>query len=68
MQSMKTDNWLGMIKDCVMSASEMDARDGGPNFTDWELEFLDSLEDQLLDGKSPTPKQRATLTDLWSRS
>lgn len=35
-----------MLEDCL-EASTVPQQNGGPGFNDWELEFLDSVQDQL---------------------
>jgi hypothetical protein len=39
--------------------------DGGPTFSEWEHEFLVSVNAALLDGKPLSEQQRAKLDQLW---
>lgn len=41
--------------------------DGGPKFTEWEHDFLISMNAQLLDGKPFSEAQRAKLDQLWRK-
>lgn len=52
------DEYLQMIDDCVRRDSRL---------SDWERTFLDSLQRQLEDGKTPSPKQLDKLNETWER-
>lgn len=55
-----------MLDDCE-SAKTVPEANGGPGFTDWELEFLESLRDQVDDGRTLSQRQMSKLEDLWNK-
>lgn len=36
--------------------------------TDWERGFVDSLREQITQGRRPTAKQAETLDNIWERA
>lgn len=40
---------------------------GGIELNDWEAEFIESITDQIDDGRSPTHKQAASLEQIWGK-
>ena len=53
-----TDEYTTMLDDCEKRESRM---------TEWEQSFCDSLSKQIGNGRTPTPKQCETLTNIWER-
>jgi hypothetical protein len=53
-----TDEYAQMLTDCMKRESKL---------TEWERGFVDSLDKWIGDGKKPTPKQCATLDEIWER-
>jgi len=47
-----------MIQDCETRESKL---------TDWERTFIDSISNQIAEGKSLSPKQAETLDKIWER-
>lgn len=52
------DEHLQMISDCERRESKLD---------DWERGFIDSLSEQVSDGKSLTDTQAAKLDQIWEK-
>ena len=52
------DEHQQMIADCESRESKL---------TDWERTFVDSLADQLADGRRLSEKQAETLDRIWDR-
>lgn len=50
--------YLQLIADCERRESRL---------SDWERNFLDSLQRQLEQGRAPTPKQIECLDRTWER-
>ena len=55
-----------MLVDCL-GVKDIPLERGGPGFNTWELEFLDSIEDQLGNGQRLSEKQLGILRQLWDR-
>lgn len=55
-----------MIEDC-MEASSVPKENGGPGFNDWELEFLESIQEQYGERGTLSDAQEEILTGLWDR-
>lgn len=55
-----------MLDDCN-SAAPVTEENGGPGFTQWELEFLDSIEDQYADRGELSLRQEETLRKIWNK-
>jgi len=53
-----TDEYAQMLDDCIKRESKL---------TEWERGFVDSLDKRIGSGKAPTPKQCATLDEIWDR-
>ena len=53
------DEYLTLIEDCEKRSGRL---------SDWELQFIDSLNKWILDGKRPTPKQIETLEGVWEKA
>jgi hypothetical protein len=53
-----TEEYGQMLADCEKRESKL---------SDWERTFVDSLGQQLARGRTPTPKQTATLDAIWER-
>lgn len=47
-----------MIEDCMNRESKL---------SEWEAEFIDSLDSQLREGNSLTQKQQEKLEQIWER-
>lgn len=54
-----TDEYLTMLEDCETRSEKL---------TDWECDFVDSLQRQLADGRRPSQKQIETLDNIWERA
>jgi len=54
--------------EAVRTAAEIGGRRGGIDLSQWEDEFIDSIEDRLNDGKGLTEKQQIILDKLWDRT
>jgi len=39
----------------------------GVEFTDWELEFIESITDQLSEGRTLTELQLESLQEIWNK-
>ncbi len=61
-----TESVEEMLEDCT-GAEDIPKDRGGPGFNQWELEFLESLRDQLADDSTLSEKQVTKLTELWDR-
>lgn len=55
-----------MIDDCN-EVKDIPESSGGPGFNDWELEFLDSVEDQYAKKGKLTETQIEKLEELWDK-
>lgn len=53
-----TDEYERMLKDCQKREERL---------TDWERNFIDSLEHRMLHGGVPTPKQCEVIDRIWER-
>lgn len=53
-----TEEYGRMLADCEKRESKL---------SDWERTFIDSLSQQIARGRTPTPKQAATLDAIWER-
>lgn len=53
-----TDEYERMLEDCQHREAKL---------TDWERDFVDSLDRRLAHGKTPTPKQCEVLDRIWER-
>lgn len=51
----------------VIDIQAADGVSGGIRLTEWESEFVDSIQDQLNDGKSLTDRQLKKLESIWDR-
>ena len=47
-----------MVADCVQRESKL---------SDWERSFIDSLENQLANGRALSEKQVARLDEIWEK-
>jgi hypothetical protein len=52
------DEYETMIEDCINRSEKL---------SDWESDFIQSLSEQLDDGKIPSSKQINKLNDIWER-
>lgn len=53
------DEYITLIEDCEKRESRLN---------DWERSFIDSLRNQLEQGRRPTAKQIETLDTIWERA
>lgn len=53
-----SDEHISMIDDCEARESRL---------TDWERDFLESIREQIEDGRVLTEKQSAKLDAIWER-
>jgi hypothetical protein len=56
----KHDQWVSDIRSA-------DGAMEGISLTEWEEEFMESIEERLDDCESLTPKQAETLEAIWDR-
>lgn len=54
-----TSEYMTLIEDCKNRSTHL---------TDWELKFIDSIENWIADGRRPTPKQIDTLDSIWEKA
>lgn len=52
------DEQLTMIKDCIARESKL---------TDWERQFIDSIDHRTSNGKSLTDSQTERLEEIWEK-
>lgn len=52
------DEHVAMVADCVQRESKL---------SDWERSFIDSLENQLANGRALSEKQVARLDEIWEK-
>lgn len=52
------DDWITLVEDCENREQRL---------SDWERQFIDSVRHQLDAGRPLTPKQAATLDDIWEK-
>lgn len=57
------ERWLD---DCD-EVKNIDARRGGPGYSKWELDFLDSVREQFEENGGLSKKQVGILRGLWDR-
>ena len=55
---MNTDEHVSMIEDCQKRES---------NLTEWEINFIDSIDHLIGKGFGLTTMQDKTLTDIWEK-
>ncbi len=55
-----------MVEDCLNVLHIAKSR-GGPGFNKWERDFIESVSEQLGEGRGLTDKQYDTLENLWNR-
>lgn len=53
------DEYLTMLEDCERRSAKL---------TDWECQFVDSLQRQIAQGRRPTEKQISTLDNVWEKA
>lgn len=53
---MATDEHLEMIEDCEARESRL---------TEWECKFIDSIRNQIDEGRKLSPNQEETLNRIW---
>lgn len=53
---MATDEHLEMIEDCEARESRL---------TEWECKFIDSIRNQIEEGRKLSPNQEETLNRIW---
>lgn len=63
---MADDDIRQMIDDCE-SVKDIPRSRGGPGFSEWELDFLESVADQFDERGTLTEKQREKLRAMWDR-
>ena len=54
-----TSEYLTLIEDCEQRSERL---------TDWELQFIDSLSEQLLSGRRPSARQVEVLDSIWEKA
>lgn len=54
--------------EAVKTAAEIGRRRGGIDLSEWESEFVESIEDQLNDQRSLSEKQMVILEKLYDRT
>lgn len=53
------DEYLTLLTDCEERSNRL---------TDWECQFVDSLQRQIVAGRRPTEKQAARLDEIWEKA
>lgn len=53
------DEYVTLLEDCEKRSAKL---------TDWECQFVDSLQRQITSGRRPTGKQSETLDKIWERA
>jgi len=53
------DEYITLLEDCERRSHKL---------SDWELQFVDSMQRQITDGKRPTAKQIETLDNIWEKA
>lgn len=53
-----TSEYMTMIEDCENRSDRL---------TDWEADFVDSIKNQLIEGRSLSSKQTEVLDRIWER-
>lgn len=53
------DEYLTLLDDCEKRSDRL---------SDWECQFVDSLQRQLADGRRPSPRQIETLDNVWEKA
>ena len=56
-----------MLETCE-SASNIPKHNGGPDFTQWELEFLESVREQFDSRGSVSEKQEQILSKMYDKT
>lgn len=54
-------------REMVEDIRSADGVSGGITLSEWEQEFVESIEDRLNSGKSLTPRQIEVLEGIWDR-
>lgn len=60
MNKSRHEQWVEDIR-------EADGVHGGIKLSDWEQEFVESIEERLAEGKTLTDKQAEALEKIWDR-
>ncbi len=55
-----------MLEDCE-NVRNVEKRNGGPDFSKWELDFLDSVEEQFDESGFLTERQNEKLRQIWDK-
>lgn len=55
-----------MLEDCN-DVKDITSERGGPGFSQWELEFLESVTDQFAERRTLTTAQEEKLGELWDK-
>lgn len=63
---MTNDDIRQMISDCS-NVWRVPVENGGPGFSKWELDFLESITDQFSERGSLTKKQIDKLKNIWDK-
>lgn len=53
------DEYVTLLTDCEERSNRL---------TDWECQFVDSLQRQIVNGHRPTEKQAARLNAIWEKA
>ena len=53
------DECVTMLEDCERRSEKL---------SDWECDFVDSLQRQIVDGRRPSANQVETLDNIWERA
>jgi hypothetical protein len=51
--------YITLLEDCERRSHKL---------SDWELQFVDSLQRQITDGRRPSAKQIETLDNIWEKA
>ena len=53
------DEYMTMLEDCERRSERL---------SDWECQFVDSLQRQIADGRRPSAKQIDALDNVWTKA
>lgn len=54
-----TSEYVTLLEDCEKRSERL---------TDWELNFIESLSNQMIAGRRPSQKQIETLDNIWEKA
>jgi hypothetical protein len=54
--------------ECIETATQIAPRNGGLVLSEWEEDFIESIQNQLSDGRRLTPRQIEKLEEIWDKT